>query len=162
MNRTKSMRALTLKLDDEIFAIEADRVREILDLVPITAVPNASRFASGLVNVRGRIVPLADLRVAFGMRQMDDNQDTRIVVVESEIEGEPTVVGILADKVYDVTDISHEAIEDVPRVGMRWRADYVSGVGKRQGQFIIIPDLQRILACEGRSVEPAKQTTAAF
>lgn len=150
MSQSTSMRALTLRLDDEYFAFEAEGVREILDLVTVTEVPNASPFAAGLINVRGRVVPLADLRVAFGMRRGDVTQDTRIVVVESEIDGEPTVVGLLADKVYDVTDIENGAIEDAPKVGMRWRADYVRGIGKRNGQFIIIPHLQRILEQEGR------------
>ena len=150
MKPTTSMRALTLRLEDELFAIEAGSVREILDLVPVTEVPNASPFAAGLINVRGRVVPLADLKVAFGMHRAAQDQDTRIVVIETEIEGEPTVVGILADKVYDVTDIEGAAIEDAPRVGMRWRPDYVRGIGKRQNQFIIIPDLQRIFENEGR------------
>lgn len=147
---TEPMRALTLRLDDELFAIEAQSVREILDLVPVTAVPNASPFAAGLINVRGRVVPLTDLKVAFGMRSAEPDQDTRIVVIETEIEGEPSVVGILADKVYDVTDIEPAAIEEAPRVGMRWRPDYVRGIGKRRGDFIIIPDIHRIFELEGR------------
>lgn len=147
---TEPMRALTLRLDDELFAIEAQSVREILDLVPVTAVPNASPFAAGLINVRGRVVPLTNLRVAFGMQSAEPDQDTRIVVIETEIEGEPSVVGILADKVYDVTDIEPAAIEEAPRVGMRWRPDYVRGIGKRRGDFIIIPDIHRIFELEGR------------
>ncbi|MDB5540234.1 MAG: chemotaxis protein CheW [Devosia sp.] len=151
---TQPMRALTLRLDDELFAVEAQSVREILDLVPVTAVPNASPFAAGLINVRGRVVPLADLKVAFGMRRAEPDQDTRIVVVETEIDGEPSIVGVLADKVYDVTDIEPAAIEEAPRVGMRWRPDYVRGIGKRQGNFIIIPDLGRIFETQGRRSAP--------
>lgn len=154
MKPDKPMRALTLRLEDELFAIEAESVREILDLVPVTEVPNASPFAAGLINVRGRVVPLADLKVAFGMHRAAQDQDTRIVVIETEIEGEPTVVGVLADKVYDVTDIEPAAIEDAPRVGMRWRPDYVRGIGKRQGNFIIIPDLNRIFETQGRRSAP--------
>src|SRR5487761_2153242 len=90
-----AMKALTLRLDDEIFAIEAESVREILDLVPVTEVPNAPAFVGGLINVRGRVVPLADLRVVFGMAQPPADQDTRIVVLETEIGGEATVVGII-------------------------------------------------------------------
>lgn len=154
MKPTTPMRALTLRLDDELFAIEAGSVREILDLVPVTDVPNASPFATGLINVRGRVVPLADLKVAFGMPGAEADKDTRIVVIETEIDGEPTVVGILADKVYDVTDIEPAAIEEAPRVGMRWRSDYVRGIGKRQGTFIIIPDLNRIFETQGRRSAP--------
>ena len=160
---TQPMRALTLRLDDEFFAIEAQSVREILDLVPVTAVPNASPFAAGLINVRGRVVPLTDLKVAFGMRSAEPDQDTRIVVIETEIDGEPSVVGILADKVYDVTDIEPAAIEEAPRVGMRWRPDYVRGIGKRRGDFIIIPDIHRIFELEGRrsgSATPSEERAA--
>ncbi|MDC9823100.1 chemotaxis protein CheW [Devosia sp. ZB163] len=147
---TEPMRALTLRLDDELFAIRAESVREILDLVPVTEVPNSTAFAFGLINVRGRVVPLANLKVAFGMAEVEPDQDTRIVVIETEIDQEPTVVGIVADKVYDVTDIEPAAIEEAPRVGMRWRPDYVRGIGKRRGDFIIIPDMQRIFEIEGR------------
>ena len=145
----KAMKALTLRLDDELFAVEACHVREILDLVPITEVPNASPFVGGLINVRGRVVPLADLRVAFGMHRAEPDADTRIVVIEMDIDGEPTIAGILADKVHDVTDIEAASIEEAPRVGMRWRPDFVRGIGKRNGNFVIIPNLPNIFQSHG-------------
>lgn len=152
------MNALTLRMQDEMFAIEAGSVREILDLVPITEVPNAPAFVTGLINVRGRVVPLADLRVMFDMDRPPPDQDTRIVVIEAEIEGEPTVVGILADKVYDVTEIEAAAIQEAPKVGMRWRPEFVKGIGRRNGNFIVIPDLGRIFesraAAEERAAKP--------
>ena len=148
------MKALTLRLQDELFAVEAGSVREILDLVPITEVPNAPEFVSGLINVRGRVVPLADLRVMFGMDRPEPDQDTRIVVMEVNMEGEPTIVGILADKVHDVTDIEHASIEEAPKVGMRWRPEFVKGIGKRNGGFIIIPDLGRIFETQGARTAP--------
>ncbi|MGV8834068.1 MAG: chemotaxis protein CheW [Devosia sp.] len=139
-----AMKALTLRLQDELFAVEAGSVREILDLVPITEVPNASPFVGGLINVRGRVVPLADLRVIFGMDRPEPDQDTRIVVMEIDIDGEPTIAGILADKVYDVTEIEAASVEEAPKVGMRWRPEFIKGIGKRNGGFIIIPNLERI------------------
>jgi purine-binding chemotaxis protein CheW len=142
------MKALTFALQGEIFAIDAEGVREILDLVPITEVPSAPEFANGLINVRGRVVPLADLRVTFGMDRPEADADTRIVVIEIELGGEPAIVGILADKVHDVADIETAAIEEAPKVGMRWRSDYVRGIGKRNGDFIIIPDMGRIFENE--------------
>ena len=129
-------------------------MREILDLVPITEVPNASPFVSGLINVRGRVVPLADLRVMFGMDRPEPDQDTRIVVMEIDIDGEPTVAGILADKVHDVTDIEAASIEEAPKVGMRWRPEFIRGIGKRNGGFIIIPDLGRIFETQGARTAP--------
>jgi purine-binding chemotaxis protein CheW len=156
LEQQASMTALTIRLDDELFAVEANRVREILDLVPITAVPNAPDFVGGLINVRGRVVPLADLRVMFGMNRPEPDQDTRIVVMEVDIDGEPTIAGILADKVHDVTDIEAASIEEAPRVGMRWRPDFIKGIGKRAGQFIIIPNMERIFeTSDGRTPSAA-------
>jgi purine-binding chemotaxis protein CheW len=156
-----AMRALTLRLDDEVFAIEAERVREILDLVPVTEVPHAPPFVGGLINVRGRVVPLADLRIVFGMARRPADEDTRIVVLETEIEGEATIVGIIADKVQEVTDIEASSVESAPRVGMRWRPDFVAAIGKRNGDFIIIPDLGRIFELEGRRSGPVAAERAA-
>ena len=146
---TGAMKALTIRLQDELFAVEAGSVREILDLVPITEVPSARAFVGGLINVRGRVVPLADLRVMFGMERPAPDQDTRIVVMEVDIDGEPTIAGILADKVHDVTDIEAASIEEAPKVGMRWRPEFVKGIGKRNGGFIIIPDMERIFETPG-------------
>ena len=154
MKQDGSLRALTLALQDEIFAIEAEQVREILDLVAVTEVPNAAPFAAGLINVRGTVVPLADLRVMFGMDRPDPTPDTRIVVIEMDIDGEPTVAGIVADKVLDVADIDTAAIEEAPKVGMRWRPEFVRGIGKHGQDFIVIPDMTRIFSAEG--IAPAK------
>ncbi len=156
-----AMRALTLRLQDEVFAIEAGSVREILDLVPITEVPNAPAFVGGLINVRGRVVPLADLRVMFDMDRPPPDKDTRIVVIEIEIGGEPTVVGILADKVHDVTDIEAAAIQDAPRVGMRWRPEFVRSIGRRNGTFVVIPNLERIFETQGGRSAPLAEERAA-
>ncbi len=144
----ESMRALTLGLQGEIFAVHAESVREILDVVPITEVPNARPFVGGLVNVRGRVVPLADLRVMFGMDRPPPDMNTRIVVMEVDVEGEPTIAAILADRVHDVTDIEMSSVEDAPKVGMRWRPEYVRGIGRRGDEFIIIPDMGRIFTME--------------
>jgi len=147
-----AMKALTLRLEREIFAIEAESVREILDLVPITEVPNAPAFASGLINVRGRVVPLADLRVMFGMKRQEPTVDTRIVVIEIELEGEPSIVGILADKVHDVTDIDAADIDEAPKVGLRWPTEFVRGIGRRGDQFIVVPEMARIFASDPGSL----------
>lgn len=144
-----TMQALTLGLQDEVFAIEATSVREILDLVPVTEVPNARPFVGGLINVRGRVVPLADLRVMFGMDLSPPGPDTRIVVIEIDLDGEATVAAILADRVHDVADIETASIEEAPKVGMRWQPEYVRGIAKRGEEFIIIPDMERIFGTEG-------------
>jgi len=137
---------LTLALQGDIFAIEAAQVREILDVVPITDVPGADRFVSGLINVRGRVVPLADLRLKFGMEQRPPTIDTRIVVIEIEIAGDPMIVGIRADKVYGVTELEPSALEETPRIGLHWRPEFISCIGKRDGDFIAVLDIGRVFA----------------
>lgn len=144
VGETGKMTVLTIGLQNETFALPAESVREILDVVPITEVPNARAFVGGLINVRGRVVPLADLRVMFGMDRPPPDKDTRIVVMEIDLDGEPTIAGILADRVRDVTDIEAASIEESPKVGMRWPAEYVRGIGKRGDEFIIVPDMVRI------------------
>ena len=140
---------LTLGLNGETFAVPAGIVREILDLVPVTGVPNAPPFAAGLINVRGKVVPLADLRVPLAMEQTPPTIDSRIVVVEVKLEGEPTTVGILADKVHEVTEVAEAAMEQTPRIGMRWRPEFIKGIGKRGDDFIIILDIDRVFAADG-------------
>lgn len=140
------LEVLTMALQGEVFALEAAHVREILDLVPVTDVPGSQPFVNSIINVRGKVVPLADLRLKFGMEQKPDNIDTRIVVIEIDIDRVPTVVGIRADKVYEVTELAPSTLAEVPRVGMRWRPEYIRFIGKRGNDFIVVPDIARILS----------------
>jgi purine-binding chemotaxis protein CheW len=142
----RSLEVLTLALQGEIFALEVAHVREILDLVAITEVPNSRPFLDGLINVRGKVVPLADLRHKFGMERTPPTIDTRIVVIEVEIDGDPTIVGIRADKVYEITEIPASALEETPRIGMRWRPEFIRCVGKRGNDFIVVMDIGRIFS----------------
>jgi len=145
-----ALEVLTLGLDGHVFALEAAHVREILDLVPITEMPSASPFVGGLINVRGKVVPLADLRHKFGMEPRHSTIDTRIVVVEIDLGGDMTTIGLLADKVYEVTEITAAAIEETPRIGMTWRQDFIRCVGKRGDDFIIVLDIATIFSSKRR------------
>jgi purine-binding chemotaxis protein CheW len=146
LNEGRPLEALLLGLDGEVFALEAGIVREILDPVPVTQVPGARAFVSGMINVRGRVVPVADLRLRFGMEPIPPTVDTRFVVVEIELDRDPILVGIVADKVHEVTEIAASSIEEAPRIGMRWRPEFVRFIGKRKDDFVIVPDLERVLA----------------
>ena len=137
--------ALMLGVGDEVFAVDAAMVREILDPVPATRVPGASEHVPAIVNVRGRIIPLADIRQRFGMDLTEPTVDTRIVVVEVELEGDPVLVGVLADKVYEVADLATDTAQPVPRIGTRWRPDYVRCIARWRDDFVVVPDLARIL-----------------
>lgn len=143
---TGVLEVLTVDLEGETFALEASCVHEILDLVPVTEVPDARPFVNGLINVRGKVVPLADLRLKFGMEPAPPTIDTRIVVIEVEIDGEPTTVGVRADKVHEVTQLTRASLSDTPRLGMRWRPEFIRCIGRRQGDFVIVLDIGRIFS----------------
>jgi purine-binding chemotaxis protein CheW len=145
-----AMKVLTFDLCGETFALEAGLVREVLDLLPETDVPGAAPFVGQVINFRGRVIPLADLRLAFGMVAGAPSIDSRIVVIEYDLAGEPTLVGLRADKVHEVTEIAEGSTEDAPRVGMRWRQDFIRSLARRNGDLIVIPDLAQIFAERGR------------
>lgn len=140
---------LTFSLNGETFAIEATVVQEILDLLAETHVPGSLPFVASVINFRGKVIPLADIRLAFGMEVKEATIDSRIVVIELELDGEPTLIGIRTDRVYEVTSLPRKASEAPPSVGMRWRADYINCLVKRGGEFIILPNLNAIFVSQG-------------
>lgn len=142
---------LTLELQSEMFAIAAEQVHEILDPVPVTEVPGAAAAVSGLINVRGRIVPLADPRHSLGMPPATDGIDARFVVLEVELDGDPVAVAIRADKVHEVTELLATDLEATPRLGVRWPPAFIRCIGKHRGGFITVLDLGRVFASVGAS-----------
>ena len=142
----EELEVLTFDIAGEMFALEAIKVQEILDLVPETSVPGAKAFVGSVINFRGKVIPLADIRLAFGMEATRTTIDSRIIVIQLDIEGEPTLVGIRTDKVNEVTTLMKSAGEPPPSVGMRWRADYIDCLVKRGSDFIIVPNMNAIFA----------------
>ncbi|EJT04085.1 chemotaxis protein CheW [Rhizobium sp. CCGE 510] len=142
----EEVEVLTFDLNGETFALEAVIVREILDLLPETAVPGSQPFVASVINFRGKVIPLADLRLAFGMEAAEATIDSRIIVIEINLQGEETLVGLRTDKVNEVTTLAKTASEAPPSIGMRWRADYINCLVKRGGEFIILPNLQAIFS----------------
>ena len=143
--------ALTFDLHGETFALEAGLVREVLDLLPETSVPGAPPFVGAVINFRGRVIPLVDLRAAFDMEVGEPTIDSRIVVIEHDLDGEPTLIGLRADKVHEVTSIDRAITEEAPRVGLRWRTDFIRLLARRDGDVIVIPDLDQIFAARGQT-----------
>jgi purine-binding chemotaxis protein CheW len=150
--RTYALQVLTFDLHGETFALEAGLVREVLDLLPETAVPGAAPFVNAVINFRGRVIPLADLRLAFDLERGQPTIDSRIVVIEYDIDGDPCLVGLRADKVHEVTSIELADTEESPRVGLRWRADFIRCLARRDGDLIVVPDLGQIFAMRGGAV----------
>ncbi len=141
---TESTQYLSFKLGEEIFAVDVAKVREILDVTAITKVPQTPDFMRGVINLRGSVVPVMDMRLKFGMPPTERTVNTCIIVMEVSQDGETMVLGSLADSVQEVLDLEPEQIEAAPRIGTRLRSDFIKGMGKQNERFIIILDIDRI------------------
>jgi purine-binding chemotaxis protein CheW len=143
---------LTFKLDEEFFTIEVSKVREVLELVKITKVPDSPPFMRGIINVRGSVVPVVDLKLKFGLPQTEQKTTTRIIVMEIARDDDLLVIGALADSVKEVIEMNTDQIEAAPEIGTRWNKDLIKGVGKHNEEFIIILDIDKIFSSEELSV----------
>jgi purine-binding chemotaxis protein CheW len=146
---------ITFKLGDELFAINVAQVREVLELPLITKVPTAPDYMRGVVNVRGKAIPVVDLRLKFGLPSTPDTVNSRIVVLELELDGETTVVGGIADSVHEVIELEADQINPPPRIAMRWRTELIQGMGKRGDEFIIILDIQQVFVSDAALIQNA-------
>ena len=143
---TETRQYMTFKLGDEFFAIDVAQVREVLEVSQITRVPTAPEYMRGVANVRGQATPVVDLRLRFGLPRATDTVHTRIIVMELEVDRETTVLGGIADSVHEVIDLDPASIHPAPRIAMRWRTDFIQGMGKRGDDFIIILDVNAIFS----------------
>ena len=143
---------LTFKLGEEMFSLDVFQVREVLELIAIARVPRAPEFLRGVINVRGSVVPVVDLRTKFGMSRTESTLHTRIIVMELNLDGEVTVVGALADSVHDVAEIDAAQIEPPPRIGSRWQTEFVKAIGKRNEDFLMILDIDRVFSSDELTV----------
>lgn len=139
------IQVVMLGIGGETFALDAALVREIIDPIPTTRVAGARSFVPGVVNVRGNVVPLADISERFGLARRAATPDSRFVVIEIEIDGDPVVMALMADKVHEVTEIDPTDAQQMPRVGTRWKPEFIRQIVKWRGEFVIVPELERIL-----------------
>lgn len=158
---TETAQYITFKLGDELFAINVAQVREVLELSQITRVPTAPDYMRGVVNVRGKAVPVLDLRLKFGLPPVADTVNTRIVVMELELDGEATVVGGIADSVHEVIELEPAQINPPPRIAMRWRTELIQGMGKRGDEFIIILDINKVFSSQEMALVSGQTDLAA-
>lgn len=145
---TEVRQYLTFKLEGEIFALDVGKVREILDYTSITKVPQTPDFMKGVINLRGSVVPVVDMRLKFGIPAQEKTVDTCIIVVEIAIDGEVTILGALVDSVQEVFELEPSQIESAPRIGTKLRTDFILGMGKRDDQFVIILDIDKVFSYE--------------
>lgn len=139
---------LTFTLGKEVFALDITSVREVLELTPITKIPRTPDFMRGVINLRGHAVPVMDMRLKFGMPLAQATVDTCIIIVEVQFEGESLVMGGLVDSVREVFEIPPDAMEATPRMGTSVNVDYIKGIGKQEGEFIIVLNIDRLFSAK--------------
>jgi len=139
---------MTFKLGNELFAINVAQVREVLEVSTITRVPTAPDYMRGVVNVRGKAIPVVDLRLRFGLPAITETVSSRIIVMELQLGGETTVLGGMADSVHEVIELDSSEINPPPTIAMRWKTEFILGMGRRGDAFIIILDVNAVFASE--------------
>jgi purine-binding chemotaxis protein CheW len=145
---TVTTQYLTFNLDDEVFALDISKVREVLDYTTITKVPRTPEFMRGVINLRGSVVPVVDLRLKLGMTQTEKTVNTCIIITEVAVEDETVVLGVLADSVQEVVDLEPGQIEPAPKIGTKLRTEFIKGMGKQNENFIIILDIDQVFSAE--------------
>jgi purine-binding chemotaxis protein CheW len=145
---TETCQYMTFKLGDELFAINVAQVREVLEVPQITKVPTAPQYMRGVVNVRGQSIPVVDLRLRFGLPKATETLQTRIIVMELALDGEVAVLGGMADSVHEVIKLEPGNINPPPKIAMRWRTEFIQGMGKRGEEFIIILDFNSVFSTD--------------
>jgi purine-binding chemotaxis protein CheW len=145
---SESKQYLTFKLEDEVFAVDVANIREILDYIPATKVPGTPEFMRGVINVRGSVIPVMDMRLKFGLPRGEETVNTCIVVLEIAMENDKTVLGALADSVQEVFEMEDSTIEPPPKLGTRWKREFLTGIGKRNDALVIILDINKVFTSE--------------
>jgi purine-binding chemotaxis protein CheW len=151
---------LTFVLDAEDFALEIMKVKEVLDYINITRVPRMPGYLCGVINLRGNVVPVIDLRLKLGMTKIKRTVDTCIVIMEIHIDGEQVQMGALTDAVKGVIELESKDIVSAPKLGTRLNTEFIRGMGKQDDQFIIILDIDRVLSADDISaLQDVKELT---
>ncbi|MDH3998037.1 MAG: chemotaxis protein CheW [Desulfuromonadales bacterium] len=143
-NAVTSQQYVTFSLADELFGVEVTRTREILSVIAVTSVPQTPDYLLGVINLRGQVVPVVDMRLKLNLEAAEETEDTCIIVVEVQVDGEPLIVGALADAVREVSEIRSDQIEPPPRLGTRLNTEFIKGMGKIDEQFLILLDIDRV------------------
>lgn len=143
---TAGTQFLSFTLADEVFAVDVAKVREILEYKAVTKVPQTPEFMQGVINLRGSVVPVVDLRLKFEVPVTEKTISTCIIVLEIGIDGETTVVGAIADSVQEVLELEKEQIEPAPRIGTRLNTEFLKGMGKHGDTFIMILDMDKVFS----------------
>ena len=144
----KEEKYLTFVLAGEEYGIGILKIKEIIGMMPITTVPQTPEFVKGVINLRGKVIPVMDLRLRFGMEAIDYTERTCIIVVEIEGTAGTVQIGIVVDSVSEVLNIKGQDIEETPTFGTKLNTDYILGMAKMEGGVKILLDIDRVLSQE--------------
>jgi purine-binding chemotaxis protein CheW len=139
---------LSFILSDEVFAIDISQVREVLDYTSVTKVPQTPDFMRGVINLRGGVVPVIDMRLKFGMTETQQTVNTCIIIVEVKIADESVILGALTDSVQEVFDLPSEEIEPAPKIGTQLNTEFLRGMGKKEDEFVLILNIDKVFSAE--------------
>jgi purine-binding chemotaxis protein CheW len=148
----KEEKYLTFVLADEEYGISILKIKEIIGMMSITTVPQTPEFVKGVINLRGKVIPVMDLRLRFGMEAIDYTERTCIIVVEIEGQSGTVQIGIVVDSVSEVLNIKGDDVEETPTFGAKLNTDYILGMGKMEGGVKILLDIDRVLSGEEISI----------
>jgi purine-binding chemotaxis protein CheW len=148
----KEGKYLTFSLDGEEYGISILKVKEIIGMMPITSVPRTPLYVKGVINLRGKVIPVVDLRLKFGMEEIAYTERTCIIVVEIGGQSGGVLIGIVVDSVSEVLNIKGTDIEDTPTFGARLDTDYILGMAKMNGGVKILLEIDKILGSEEMAV----------
>ncbi|HCL56414.1 MAG TPA: chemotaxis protein CheW [Spirochaetia bacterium] len=137
---------LTFTISDEVFAFDVLKIKEVLEVSKITKVPKTPKFMIGVINLRGSVVSVIDLRLKFDMEVKGFTVDSSIIIVEVQYEGELMTIGVLVDAVKEVVKLEAHELEAPPKFGMNLNSDIISAIGKKGDLFIIILDIQNLFS----------------
>ena len=147
---------LTFSMAEEEYGIGILKIKEIIGMMPITTVPKTPEFVKGVINLRGKVIPVVDLRLRFGMEAIDYTERTCIIVVEIEGVSGTVMIGIVVDAVSEVLNINGDEIEDTPTFGAKLDINYILGMAKMEGGVKILLDIDQVLsAVEVAALEKA-------
>lgn len=152
LSDNSTLQFLTFRLGDETFGVEISKVREVLEYTTVTKVPRVPEFMRGVINVRGSVVPVLDLRLKFGMSKTEKTVNTCVIIVEFELNDQMIHLGAMADSVQEVLDLTMDQIEPPPKFGTRLDTEFLEGMGKVNEEFIMLLDINKVFSKEDISM----------
>ena len=153
MKATREGKYLTFELGGEEYGLEILKVKEIISIMNITAVPNTPDYVKGVINLRGKVIPVIDLRQRFNMESKDYNERTSIIVVDiREDDGKNLMMGVVVDSVSEVLNVKEEEIEETPTFGTQLNTEFILGMAKVKDEIKILLDIDKVLSSTELSV----------